>query len=150
MMSEEREGRMATLRVGGLYVVTDERQSAETRCRVIEEALTAGARIVQLRHKSAMGGELFQEARQLAALCHRHGALLIINDRADIAVAAGADGVHVGQDDLPLSAARQVVGEDRLVGVSASFVNEAIVAEKQGANYVGFGAMFPTPTKQDA
>jgi thiamine-phosphate pyrophosphorylase len=149
-MSETRHARLATLRGGGLYLVTDERQSVETRRHVVAEALAAGVRVIQLRDKTAMGGALFQEARDLVALCRSQGALLIVNDRADVAVAAGADGVHVGQDDLPLVAARQVVGDELLVGVSASFVEEVIAAEQQGADYVGFGAMFPTPTKRDA
>jgi thiamine-phosphate pyrophosphorylase len=149
-MSEARAARLATLRTGGLYLVTDERQAPAMRQRVVAEALAAGVRVVQLRAKSAMGGDFYREARALVALCHEYSALLIVNDRADVAVAAGADGVHVGQDDLPLAAARQVVGADLLVGVSASFVDEVVAAERDGADYVGFGAMFPTPTKQDA
>jgi thiamine-phosphate pyrophosphorylase len=149
-MSEARAVRLATLRAGGLYLVTDERQEPETRRRVVAEALAAGVRVVQLRDKAAMGGVFFREAVALAALCHEHQAILIVNDRADVAVAAGADGVHVGQDDLPLPAARQVVGPDLLVGVSASFVDEVVAAEREGADYAGFGAMFPTPTKLDA
>ncbi|HZS02630.1 MAG TPA: thiamine phosphate synthase [Chloroflexota bacterium] len=149
-MSEARAARLARLRAAGLYLVTDEAQDPATRQRVVGEALEAGVRVVQLRHKRAMGRVFYDEARALAALCHAQDALLIVNDRADIAVAAGADGVHVGQDDLPLAAARQVVGEDLLVGVSASFVDEVVAAERDGADYVGFGAMFPTPTKADA
>jgi thiamine-phosphate pyrophosphorylase len=149
-MNEARAARLATLRAAGLYLVTDERQDAATRWRVVAEALAAGVRVVQLRDKAALGRMFFEEAQALAALCHAQGALLIVNDRADVAVAAGADGVHVGQDDLPLAAARRVVGDDLLVGVSASFVDEVVVAEREGADYVGFGAMFPTPTKQDA
>ncbi len=149
-MSEARAARLARLRAAGLYLVTDEAQDPATRQRVVGEALEAGVRVVQLRHKRAMGRVFYDEARALAALCHAQDALLIVNDRADIAVAAGADGVHVGQDDLPLAAARLVVGEDLLVGVSASFVDEVVAAERDGADYVGFGAMFPTPTKADA
>ena len=149
-MSEARAARLAILRAGGLYLVTDERQDPGTRRHVVAEALAAGVRVVQLRDKAAMGRALFQEAQVLGELCHAHGALLIVNDRADVAVAAGADGVHVGQDDLPLPAARRVVGEHLLVGVSASFVDEVVAAERDGADYVGFGAMFPTPTKRDA
>jgi thiamine-phosphate diphosphorylase len=149
-MNAVRQTRLAILRAAGLYLVTDERQDLDRRRRVVEGALDAGVRVVQLRDKTAMGGAFFEEARALAALCHDHGAILIVNDRADVALAAGADGVHVGQDDLPLAAARLVVGEDLLIGVSASFVDEVVVAEQEGADYVGFGAMFPTPTKQDA
>ncbi|HLH20991.1 MAG TPA: thiamine phosphate synthase [Chloroflexota bacterium] len=149
-MSEARARRLTILRAAGLYLVTDDRQTPEARRRVVAEALAAGVRVVQLRDKTAMGGALLAEAEDLAALCHAHGAVLIVNDRADVAVAAGADGVHVGQGDLPLAAARRVVGDDLLVGVSASFVEEAVAAERDGADYVGFGAMFATPTKEDA
>jgi thiamine-phosphate pyrophosphorylase len=149
-MSEQRARRLAILREAGLYLVTDDRLSPEARRRVVERALAAGTRVVQLRDKRALGGALLAEARDLVARCHAHDALLIVNDRADVAVAAGADGVHVGQEDLPLAAARQVVGPDLLVGVSASFVHEAVAAEREGADYVGFGAMFPTGTKSDA
>jgi thiamine-phosphate pyrophosphorylase len=117
---------------------------------VVAQALAAGVRIVQLRHKAALGAALLAEARELTALCHAHDALLIVNDRADVALAAGADGVHVGQEDLPLAAARQVVGSDLLVGVSASYPEEAEAADRGGAAYLGFGAMYPTPTKPDA
>ena len=149
-MSELRARRLATLRAAGLYLVTDDRQDATQRRAVVAAALGAGARVVQLRAKNAPGAAFFREAAELVALCRGHGALLIVNDRVDVAVAAGADGVHVGQDDLPLAAARQVAGFDLLVGVSASFPGEAVVAERDGADYVGFGAMYPTPTKPDA
>jgi thiamine-phosphate pyrophosphorylase len=149
-MSERRQQRLAILRSAGLYLVTDERVGREARRAVVEQALAAGVRVVQLRDKHALGRALLEEARALGALCRAYGALLIVNDRADVAVAAEADGVHVGQEDLPLAAARQIVGPDRLVGVSASTVEEAVEAERGGADYVGFGAMFPTPTKADA
>ena len=149
-MSERRQQRLAALRGAGLYLVTDERLDWEARRAVVEQALLAGTRLVQLRDKDALGGALLREATDLADLCHAHGALLIVNDRADVAVAAGADGVHVGQDDLPLAAARLVVGPDLPVGVSASTVEEAEAADAEGADYLGFGAMFPTATKLDA
>jgi thiamine-phosphate diphosphorylase len=149
-MSELRQRRLAALRAAGVYLVTDDSIEPARRQLVVTEALAAGARVVQLRDKRALGGALLREAATLAALCHQCGALLIVNDRADVAVAAGADGVHVGQEDLPLAAARQVVGPDLLVGVSASFPEEAEAAERGGADYVGFGAMYVTATKPDA
>src|SRR5688500_18205379 len=118
-MSELRQRRLAALRAAGVYLVTDDSIEPARRQLVVTEALAAGARVVQLRDKRALGGALLREAATLAALCHQYGALLIVNDRADVAVAAGADGVHVGQEDLPLAAAHQVVGPDLLVGVSA-------------------------------
>ena len=130
--------------------MTAERADPAARHAVVEQALLAGTRLVQLRDKGALGRALLREATDLADLCHAHDAMLIVNDRADVALAAAADGVHVGQDDLPLAAARQVVGPDLLVGVSASTVEEAMAAGAEGADYVGFGAMFPTATKLDA
>lgn len=117
---------------------------------MVAAALGAGTRVVQLRAKNALGRALLCEARDLVELCHAHGALLIVNDRLDVAMAAGADGVHVGQDDLPQAAARAVAGPDLLIGVSASFPEEALAVEREGADYLGFGAMYPTPTKPDA
>jgi thiamine-phosphate pyrophosphorylase len=116
----------------------------------VEEALEAGARIVQLRDKQAGGRAFYEEAVDLVALCHRYGGLLIVNDRVDLAVASGSDGAHVGQDDLPAIVAREILGPDLLLGVSASTVEEAIEVDRSGADYLGFGAMFRTPTKVDA
>jgi thiamine-phosphate pyrophosphorylase len=149
-MSEARRRRLAVLRSAGLYLVTDERVDPPTRRTVVAQALAAGTRVVQLRDKAALGGALLREAADLVRLCRAYGALLIVNDRADVALAASADGVHVGQEDLPLAAARQVIGPDLLVGVSASLVEEAVEADRSGADYLGFGAMFATPTKPDA
>src|SRR5262249_50751301 len=149
-VNEARQRRIAILRSAGLYLVTDERVPPARRREVVAQALAAGVRVVQLRHKEALGAALLAEARELTAVCHAYDGLLIVNDRADVALAAGADGVHVGQEDLPLAAARQVVGSDLLVGVSASYPEEAEAADRDGADYLGFGAMYPTPTKRDA
>lgn len=105
--------------------------------------LEAGARIMQLRLKDVGSRDFLAAARAIAAACHERGALLIVNDRADIAKLAGADGVHVGQEDLPLEAARQVAGTDKLVGVSTHTVEQARAAEAGGADYIGFGAIYP-------
>jgi len=105
--------------------------------------LEAGARIMQLRLKDIGSRDFLAAARAIAAACHEHGALLIVNDRADIAKLAGADGVHVGQEDLPLEAARQIAGPDKLVGVSTHTVEQARAAEAGGADYIGFGAIYP-------
>lgn len=150
MRDAERERRLAVLRDAGLYLVTDDRQTPAERRHVVEAALRAGVRVVQLRDKHSLGGALLREAEDLLALCQAHGALLIVNDRVDVALAAGAHGVHVGQDDLPYAAVRRLVPPAMLVGVSASTVAEAAAADRAGADYVGFGAMFPTATKSDA
>ena len=104
--------------------------------------LDAGATAMQLRLKDFGSRDFLAAARAIAALCHEGGAMLIVNDRADIAKLAGADGVHVGQEDLPLAAARQIVGTGKIVGVSTHTVEQALAAEKAGADYIGFGAIY--------
>jgi thiamine-phosphate pyrophosphorylase len=104
--------------------------------------LDAGARIMQLRLKDFGSRDFLAAARAIARACHERGAFLIVNDRADIARLAGADGVHVGQEDLPLEAARQIIGTDKLVGVSTHTVEQARAAEAGGADYIGFGAIY--------
>jgi len=104
--------------------------------------LDAGATTMQLRLKDFGSRDFLTAARAIATLCHERGALLIVNDRADIAKLAGTDGVHVGQEDLPLAAAREIIGTDKIVGVSTNTVEQALAAEKGGADYIGFGAIY--------
>ncbi len=104
--------------------------------------LEAGARLLQLRLKEASSREFLLAARAIVGLCRERDALLIVNDRADLARMAEADGVHVGQDDLPVAAARAIVGADRIVGVSTHSVAQARTAEAEGADYIGFGAIY--------
>ncbi len=104
--------------------------------------LDAGAKVLQLRLKDAGSKDFLAAARTIAALCRERGAMLIVNDRADIAKLADAAGVHVGQQDLPLEAARQIVGAGKIVGVSTHSVAQARAAELGGADYIGFGAMY--------
>jgi thiamine-phosphate pyrophosphorylase len=104
--------------------------------------LDAGARLMQLRLKDAGSRDFLAAARAISGLCRTYQAVLIINDRADIAKLADAAGVHVGQEDLPLEAARQIVGPGKLVGVSTHTVEQARVAEQRGADYIGFGAIY--------
>jgi thiamine-phosphate pyrophosphorylase len=103
--------------------------------------LDAGATMMQLRLKDFGSRDFLAVACAIATLCHERGAMLIVNDRADIAMLAGADGVHVGQEDLPLAAARKIVGAGKIVGVSTHTVEQALAAEK-GADYIGFGAIY--------
>jgi thiamine-phosphate pyrophosphorylase len=105
--------------------------------------LDAGARVMQLRLKDAPGRELLAAARAIAAICRERGAMLIVDDRADIAMLAEAAGVHLGQEDLPLEAARRLVGRDMLIGISTHNAEQAVAAERGGADYVGFGPLFP-------
>lgn len=113
------------------------------------EALEGGVTLVQYRAKTASSAEMYAEALQLKALCDSFNVPLIINDRLDIAMAVGAAGVHLGQDDLPCAAARKILGEDYIIGVSAHNPAEAKAALQSGADYLGCGAVFGTATKAD-
>jgi thiamine-phosphate pyrophosphorylase len=110
--------------------------------------LEAGARVMQLRLKEACGRDFLKAARAIAALCQKSGAMLLINDRIDVAMLAGAAGVHLGQTDIPLRAARKLVGPDRVIGISTASVDQACAAEDGGADYIGFGPMYPGGAKQ--
>lgn len=133
-----------------LYAITDERfHPGRKLLDVMEEALQGGADIIQLRDKTATKRELLHKARALRKLTRRYGALLIINDHVDIALAADADGVHLGQDDLPLAEARSILGSDKIIGISTHNIEQAREAERGGADYIGVGPVFPTQTKAD-
>ncbi|MFZ0247439.1 thiamine phosphate synthase [Candidatus Binatus sp.] len=107
-----------------------------------ETILAAGVRIMQLRLKDAPGRDFLAAARAIAGLCRRRGAILIVNDRVDIAMLADAHGAHLGQQDLPLEAARRIAGPDKIIGISTHTVEQARAAENGGADYVGFGPMY--------
>ncbi|HEX8340637.1 MAG TPA: thiamine phosphate synthase [Tepidisphaeraceae bacterium] len=117
---------------------------------VAEAAIDGGAGVLQLREKDLDGAELLIRAKQLVALCRRKGVIAILNDRPDIALLAGADGVHVGQSDLPIDAVRKLVGMDLLVGVSTHSIEQAQAALASGADYIGVGPIFPSTTKPQA
>jgi len=134
-----------------LHVLTDRTLArGRSTAEVVTAALAGGATVVQLRDKERTGAALVGVGRHLRALTRAQGGLLIVNDRVDVALAIDADGAHVGQDDLPARAARRVLGPDRLLGVSARTVEEAVRAAGEGADYIGFGPVFPTATKGDA
>ena len=116
----------------------------------VESAIKGGCTLVQLREKTASSLAFFQMAQKVKRVTDYYGVPLIINDRVDIALAVDADGVHVGQSDLPATVVRRLIGRDKILGVSASHVDEAIQAVKDGADYLGVGAMFATGTKADA
>lgn len=133
-----------------IYLVTDDgclQGRALLDC--VREALEGGVTLVQYRAKTASSAEMYAEALQLKALCDSFNVPLIINDRLDIAMAVGAAGVHLGQDDLPCAAARKILGEDYIIGVSAHNPAEAKAALQSGADYLGCGAVFGTATKAD-
>ncbi|HLK85351.1 MAG TPA: thiamine phosphate synthase [Candidatus Binataceae bacterium] len=112
--------------------------------------LGAGARVLQLRLKQAPSRALLAAARAIVALCRERGAMLIVDDRADIALLSGADGVHLGQEDLPLAAARRIAGRRLIVGISTHSVEQAIEAERGGADYIGFGPLYPGGLRNNA
>ena len=116
----------------------------------IEEALKGGVTMLQLREKNASGKEFLEKAIKLRELTKKYNVKFIINDRVDIAMLCDADGVHVGQSDIPANKVRELIGEDKIVGVSARTVEEALKAKENGADYLGVGAMFTTRTKLDA
>lgn len=133
-----------------IYLVTDDGcLQGRTLIDCVREALEGGVTLVQYRAKTASSAEMYAEALQLKALCDSFNVPLIINDRLDIAMAVGAAGVHLGQDDLPCAAARKILGEDYLIGVSAHNPAEAKAALQNGAYYLGCGAVFGTATKAD-
>lgn len=133
-----------------IYLVTDEAcLHGRPLLKCVEEALAAGVTLVQYRAKAADGGVLYAEACRLKELCDKYSVPLIINDRLDIALAVGAAGVHLGQDDLPCAVARRLLGEDFIIGVSAHNPAEAVQAVSEGADYLGCGAVFGTATKHD-
>ncbi len=115
---------------------------------IADAALRGGADMIQLRDKVGDLRDLLGQARAIQGLCRARGALFIVNDRVDLALAAEADGAHVGQDDLPAEAARRLLGPGRILGVSTHNPEQAWAAEKAGADYLGFGPMFPTGTKE--
>ena len=135
-----------------LYVITDEKASrGRSHLQVAEAAILGGADVLQLRDKEASSGRLYRVAMQLRKLTRDANIPFIVNDRLDIALAADADGVHVGQTDLPASVVREIMGPDRILGVSVDTVEEALLAEKDGADYLGVGPVFEARgTKPDA
>ncbi|WP_148357096.1 thiamine phosphate synthase [Peribacillus simplex] len=133
-----------------LYLVTEESIALEKLTKIIAESVSGGVSIVQLREKKNSSLSFYKKASALKQLLNELSIPLIINDRVDIALAVAADGIHIGQDDLPLPVVKQMVPEDMIVGVSVSTLEEALEAERNGADYIGVGSVFPTKTKQDA
>ena len=133
-----------------IYLVTDTVYFKDDSIyNKLEAALSAGVTLLQYRDKSAETRILYERALKVKALCDKYRVPLIINDRADIALAVGAAGVHVGQSDLPADVARRILGTDAIIGVSAHNAKEARAAEAAGADYLGCGAVYPTGTKKD-
>ncbi len=134
-----------------VYVITDRRLArGRSHEEIAAAAVAGGATVVQLRDKELTTRQLADAAARMLAVLRPAGVPLVINDRADVALAVDADGVHVGPDDLPVEVARRILGPSRLVGASAGTVEEAVQAERQGADYLGVGSVFETSSKSDA
>ncbi|GIM29605.1 thiamine-phosphate synthase [Clostridium polyendosporum] len=134
-----------------LYLVTDRKIIGERDfVWAIEQAILGGATLVQLREKDLSTLQFYNVAKDVKELTSKYNIPLIINDRLDIALAVDADGLHIGQDDMPLEIARKLLGEGKIIGLSTSTIEEAKLAQEQGADYIGVGAVFPTTTKNDA
>ncbi|NTV45764.1 MAG: thiamine phosphate synthase [Chlorobiales bacterium] len=137
-----------TKRIGTLCVITDTSvQQRFSHIELAELALKGGADMIQLRAKNATTAELLEYALAIRKLCRKYKGTLIINDRVDIALAADSDGVHLGAEDLPIAVARKLLGPKKIIGATAPTIQAAIQAEQNGADYIGFGHIFPTSTK---
>ncbi len=133
-----------------LYAVTDRHWlNGSTLTKQVENALKGGATFIQLREKNLDDESFFKEAVEIKDLCKRYNVPFVINDNVDIALKIDADGVHVGQDDMEASKLRKLLGPDKIIGVSAHTVTEALKAKEAGADYLGVGAVFPTGSKDD-
>jgi len=135
----------------GLYVIIDTQiLGSKSEVDAARKAIRGGAKVIQLRDKQHAKGELLTIAQKLKALCHKSNVLFIVNDYLDIAIAAEADGIHTGQDDLPLSVVRKELPIDKIIGISTNTLAQARKAEAEGADYVAVGSVFPSPTKASA
>jgi len=133
-----------------LYLVTDRSFLKDKPLhQAVEDAILGGVTLVQLREKYASTREFYQIAKEVKKVTDYYKVPFLINDRLDIAQAVDADGVHLGQSDMPINIARKILGKDKIIGISAGNVDEALEAEKNGADYVGIGAIFFTGTKKD-
>lgn len=133
-----------------LYAVTDAAWTGKkTLTEQVEEAMKGGITFLQLREKHLSKEEFLKEAIEIKDLAQKYQIPFVINDEIEIAQEAGADGVHVGQDDMPVEEVRKILGKDKIIGVSAHNVEEAVRAERGGADYLGVGAVYPTSTKEN-
>ena len=133
-----------------LYVITDRRLSlGRSSEEIVERAIAGGATVIQLREKELPDRQLYEEGLRIKEIIGTRDVLFVVNDRVDLALALDADGVHLGQDDLPLAVARRLLGENRIIGVSVQTPEEAQEAEREGADYLAASGVFPTTTKPD-
>lgn len=133
-----------------LYAITDRTWlNGDKLCNAVEKALKGGVTFIQLREKTLDYDEFLSEAIEINRLCKKYNVPFIINDNVDIAVKSGADGVHIGQDDITIKEARKILGDNKIIGVSAHNVSEALKAQNDGASYIGSGAVFTTSSKNN-
>ncbi|OGW57059.1 MAG: thiamine-phosphate diphosphorylase [Nitrospirae bacterium RBG_16_43_8] len=133
--------------LNGLCFITGRKESCPTRKEIVTIVLSSGVRCIQYREKDKSRRDIYREALMLRELTDKFGASLIVNDYTDIALAVNSDGVHLGQSDLPLKEARKIFGKKKIIGISTHSIDEATAAEAGGADYIGFGPVFHTATK---
>jgi thiamine-phosphate pyrophosphorylase len=136
--------------VKGYYFITDSELSRAGNSSDVWQAVACGVEVVQYRNKNAETRQMYEEAVRLREICRDSGSVFLINDRVDIALATDADGVHLGQSDMPCLAARKLLGQERIIGVTVHSLAEALQAESMGADYLGVSPIFQTATKPDA
>jgi thiamine-phosphate pyrophosphorylase len=134
----------------GLYFITDRNLTRKSIVDDVISALKAGVKVIQYREKELSTKEMYQEAKVIRELTYKNDALFIINDRIDISLAVDADGIHIGQDDMPFEKAREILGQDKIIGLTVHNVDEAMVGESLMADYLGVSPIFATNTKKDA
>ena len=138
-------------KIGKLCLITDTViQKKYSHLQIAQMAIKGGADIIQLRDKTLPTGKLIETAKKITMLCRKHNVLFIVNDRVDVVMASGADGVHLGKEDIPVKDARKLLGSRKIIGGTAHSLNEAKLREKEGADYVGFGHIYPTKSKYKA
>ena len=133
----------------GYYLVTDSKLSKKGTLSDVENALKAGCKIVQYREKNKSTRDMIEEAKRIKKKCEGK-AIFLVNDRIDVALAVDSDGVHIGQDDIPFEIAREILGNEKIIGVTVHNLEESVEAEKIGADYIGLSPIFQTDTKKDA
>lgn len=136
--------------ISGYYFITDEKLSKAGNVSDVKSAVSAGVKVVQYRNKCGSTKEMYDEAVKLKEICRKKNVIFLINDRIDIAIASDSDGVHIGQDDMPYSVARKILGKSKIIGVTVHNIKEAKVAEKLDVDYLGVSPVFSTGTKSDA
>jgi len=139
------------LPLGSIYLLTDPNlSSGRTHEEVVRESIAGGAKIIQLRDKIATTRKLIEIGKKLREMTLKAGVIFIVNDRVDIALSVDADGVHLGEDDMPIAYARKILGEGKIIGISVDNVEKAKIAEAEGADYIALGPIFSTKTKINA